>query len=63
MMVIERNKSFRETHAKEAEKGLERLKKVAREGGNLFEVMMDIVQYCTVGQVTQALFETGGKFL
>ena len=62
MMVIERNKSFRETHAKEAEKGLERLKKVAREGGNLFEVMMDIVQYCTVGQVTQALFETGGKF-
>ena len=62
MMVIERNKSFRETHAKEAEKGLKRLKKVAREGGNLFEVMMDIVQYCTVGQVTQALFETGGKF-
>ena len=62
MMVIERNKIFRETHAKEAEKGLERLKKVAREGGNLFEVMMDIVQYCTVGQVTQALFETGGKF-
>jgi len=24
--------------------------------------MMEIVQYCTVGQVTQALFETGGKF-
>jgi len=62
MMVIERNKVFRETHAKEAEEGLERLKKVAREGGNLFEVMMEIVQYCTVGQVTQALFETGGKF-
>ncbi|MFL2958273.1 MAG: methylmalonyl-CoA mutase family protein [Candidatus Thalassarchaeaceae archaeon] len=62
MMVIERNKTFKETHAKEAEEGLEKLKKVAREGGNLFEVMMDIVQYCTVGQVTQALFETGGKF-
>ena len=62
MMVIERNKSFKETHAKEAEEGLEKLKQVAREGGNLFEVMMDIVQYCTVGQVTQALFETGGKF-
>ncbi len=62
MMVIERNKSFKEIHAKEAEEGLEKLKRVAREGGNLFEVMMDIVQYCTVGQVTQALFETGGKF-
>jgi len=23
---------------------------------------MDIVEHCTVGQVTQALFETGGKF-
>ena len=62
MMVIDRNKAFKETHSKEAEEGLARLKKVAREGGNLFEVMMDIVEYCTVGQVTQALFETGGKF-
>ena len=62
MMVINRNKAFKETHAKEAEEGLARLKQVAREGGNLFEVMMDIVEHCTVGQVTQALFETGGKF-
>jgi isobutyryl-CoA mutase len=62
MMVIDRNKAFKETHTKEAEEGLARLKQVAREGGNLFEVMMDIVEYCTVGQVTQALFETGGKF-
>ena len=62
MMVIDRNKAFKETHAKEAEEGLARLKQVAREGGNLFEVMMDIVEHCTVGQVTQALFETGGKF-
>ena len=62
MMVIDRNKAFKDTHAKEAEEGLARLKKVAREGGNLFEVMMDIVEHCTVGQVTQALFETGGKF-
>jgi isobutyryl-CoA mutase len=62
MMVIDRNKAFKEAHAKEAEEGLERLKQVAREGGNLFEVMMEIVEHCTVGQVTQALFETGGKF-
>jgi methylmalonyl-CoA mutase len=62
MMVIDRNKAFKEANAKEAEEGLARLKQVAREGGNLFEVMMDIVEYCTVGQVTQALFETGGKF-
>jgi methylmalonyl-CoA mutase len=61
-MVIERNKAFKEAQTTEAEAGLARLKQVAREGGNLFEVMMDIVEHCTVGQVTQALFETGGKF-
>jgi methylmalonyl-CoA mutase len=61
-MVIDRNKEFKEAHAAEADAGLSRLKQVARDGGNLFEVMMDIVEHCTVGQVTQALFETGGKF-
>ena len=61
-MVIDRNKEFKLAHATEAEAGLARLKQVARDGGNLFEVMMDIVEHCTVGQVTQALFETGGKF-
>ena len=61
-MVIDRNRAFCEAHSAEAETGLERLKQVAREGGNLFEVMMDIVEDCTVGQVTQALFETGGEF-
>ena len=57
MMVIDRNKAFKETHAKEAEEGLARLKQVAREGGNLFEVMMDIVEYCTVGQVILSKFK------
>ncbi len=61
-MVIDRNKAFKQAHAAEAKAGLARLKQVAREGGNLFEVMMEIVEHCTVGQVTQALFETGGKF-
>ena len=61
-MVIERNGAFRQAHSTEAEAGLERLKQAAREGGNLFDVMMDIVEHCSVGQVTQALFESGGKF-
>ena len=61
-MVIERNEAFKEENKQKAEEGLARLKQVARDGGNLFEVMMDIVEYCSVGQVTQALFETGGKF-
>ena len=62
MKVITRNAEFREAHSKEAEEGLSKLKGTAREGGNLFEVMMEIVEHCSVGQVTQALFESGGKF-
>jgi len=61
-MVIDRNREFKKAHSAEAEAGLARLKQVAREGGNLFEVIMDIVEHCTVGQVRNALFETGGKF-
>ena len=61
-MVIERNGAFRKAHSAEAEAGLERLKQAARDGDNLFGVMMDIVEHCSVGQVTQALFESGGKF-
>ncbi|HJO42018.1 MAG TPA: methylmalonyl-CoA mutase family protein, partial [Candidatus Thalassarchaeaceae archaeon] len=61
-MVIDRNEEFKKKNAAKAEEGLAKLKQVARDGGNLFEVMMEIVEYCTVGQVTQALFETGGKF-
>ena len=61
-MVIERNGAFKQAHSSEAEEGLERLKQAARDGDNLFEVMMDIVEHCSVGQVTQALFESGGKF-
>ena len=62
MMVIARNAEFRDSHSKEAEEGIARLKDTAREGGNLFDVMMDVVEHCSVGQVTQALFESGGKF-
>jgi methylmalonyl-CoA mutase len=61
-MVIDRNTAFKERNSKQAEIGLARLQETAREGGNLFEVLMEIVEYCSVGQVTEALFEVGGKF-
>jgi methylmalonyl-CoA mutase len=61
-LVIERNTAFKETNSEAAEAGLARLKEAARNGDNLFAVLMDIVEYCSVGQVTEALFEVGGKF-
>ncbi|HII28871.1 MAG TPA: methylmalonyl-CoA mutase, partial [Candidatus Thalassarchaeaceae archaeon] len=61
-MVIARNEEFKSENVKKAEEGIQKLKDAARRGDNLFEVMMEIVEHCTVGQVTQALFESGGKF-
>ena len=61
-MVIQRNRDFQQKHSEAAEDGLQKLKDAARNGENLFSVMMEIVEHCTVGQVTNALFETGGKF-
>jgi len=41
---------------------LERLKKAALENRNVFEEMMEAVKYCSLGQITHALFEVGGKY-
>ncbi|WP_242696223.1 methylmalonyl-CoA mutase family protein [Longitalea luteola] len=41
---------------------LNRLKKVAINNGNIFEELMETVKYCSLGQITHALFEVGGQY-
>ena len=41
---------------------LEKLKQVALENGNLFAELMECVKYCTLGQITHALYEVGGQY-
>ncbi len=41
---------------------LNRLKKVAINNGNIFEALMETVKYCSLGQITHALFEVGGQY-
>jgi methylmalonyl-CoA mutase len=38
------------------------LKETARDGENTFEVLMEAVKYCSLGQITEALFEVGGEY-
>jgi methylmalonyl-CoA mutase len=38
------------------------LKKAALAEKNIFAEMMNTVKYCTLGQITQALYEVGGKY-
>lgn len=41
---------------------LERLKKTAINNGNLFAELMETVKYCSLGQITHALYEVGGQY-
>jgi methylmalonyl-CoA mutase len=39
-----------------------RLQEAARAGDNLFEELMETVRTCSLGQITEALFEVGGQY-
>ncbi|MDE2730655.1 MAG: methylmalonyl-CoA mutase family protein [Bacteroidota bacterium] len=41
---------------------LDRLADCARGGGNIFAELMDTVQWCSLGQITEALFRAGGRY-
>jgi len=59
---IARLESFKKTHAKDSAKALHALKDVAKSGGNVFEELMETVKVCSLGQITQALYEVGGQY-
>jgi methylmalonyl-CoA mutase len=41
---------------------LKQLQQVAISNGNLFEALMETVKYCSLGQITKALYEVGGQY-
>ena len=49
-------------HADETPAALEDLKRVAVQGGNIFEELMSTVRVASLGQISQALFEVGGEY-
>jgi methylmalonyl-CoA mutase len=54
--------AFQAAHADAAPEALRRLQEVAMTGGNLFDELMRAVRVCTLGQITQALYATGGAY-
>ncbi|PPA69652.1 fused isobutyryl-CoA mutase/GTPase IcmF [Jeotgalibacillus proteolyticus] len=59
---IENLRSFQNTHKDETEEALNRLKKSAVSGGNLFAELMETVKVASLGQITHALYEVGGQY-
>ncbi|MFM8555909.1 MAG: fused isobutyryl-CoA mutase/GTPase IcmF [Betaproteobacteria bacterium] len=53
---------FHARHAAESGPMLARLRQTVIEDGNVFEVLMDAVRVCSLGQITRTLFEVGGQY-
>ena len=59
---LSRLNHFHTQHAQEAQVQLARLQQAVLDNANVFEVLMDAVRYCSLGQVTKTLFEVGGQY-
>ena len=59
---LRRLQEFQQRHEKDAPAALERLQQVALAGENIFAELMNTVRYCSLGQITQALFDGGGQY-
>lgn len=51
-----------ERNRKEGEQWLKQLQQDALDNKNLFETLMEVCKWCTLGQITDALFEVGGQY-
>src|ERR1051325_7476237 len=59
---LKRLHEFQRRNEKEAPAMLERLRRAVMRDENVFEVLMDAVRVCSLGQITHALFEVGGQY-
>ena len=59
---LKRLADFHERHAEASPAMLKRLQQAVIENNNVFEVLMDAVRVCSLGQITNALFEVGGQY-
>jgi isobutyryl-CoA mutase len=55
-------KAFKVRHEKQASEKLKSLQSVAVNNGNLFAELMETVKYCSLGQITNALYAVGGQY-
>ncbi len=53
---------FKKRNKEKAPEALKKLQKVALSGDNIFAELMETVKCCSLGQITQALYDVGGKY-
>ena len=55
-------KELQKTRSEESNEWLTKLQSAAIKNENMFEELMEACKYCSLGQVTNALFEVGGQY-
>ena len=59
---LKRLKAFHNENIDDSDAMIARLKQTVIDNGNVFAVLMDAVRVCSLGQITDALFEVGGQY-
>ena len=59
---VKRVQEFENKNMTKSSEMLKKLQKVALDGGNIFEQLMETSNYASLGQITDALFKVGGKY-
>jgi methylmalonyl-CoA mutase len=59
---LKRLGDFHKAHAGESGPMLDRLRQAVIRNENVFAVLMEAVRCCSLGQITNALFEVGGQY-
>ncbi len=59
---IKNLKAFQERNRRYKEEKLAELRKTALENGNIFETLMDVVPFCSLEDITDALYDVGGQY-
>ena len=59
---LRRLTAFKKQNEKQSPEALKRLQKAALSGDNIFAELMETVKVCTLGQITQSLYDVGGRY-
>ncbi|MCW8948405.1 MAG: methylmalonyl-CoA mutase family protein, partial [Sedimenticola sp.] len=59
---IKRLREFNQQHGMQAEAALQRIRTAAINNQNIFVELVDAVRFCSLGQISNALYEVGGQY-
>jgi len=59
---ILRLQNFKQRSGQQTQEALARLRNVILKDENVFEELLGTVRYCSLGEITQVLYEVGGKY-